>query len=34
VMRDLLWQREMTYATAEGDVERLYEIMKVRFDGM
>ena len=32
--RDLLWQREMAYATAEGDVGRLYEIMKVRFDGV
>ena len=28
-MRDTLWQREMAYATAEGDVGRVYEIMKV-----
>jgi hypothetical protein len=27
-MRDTLWQREMAYATAEGDVGRVYEIMK------
>ena len=29
LMRDFLLQREMAYATAEGDVGRVYEIMKV-----
>jgi hypothetical protein len=25
----MLWQREMAYATAEGDVDRVYEMVKV-----
>jgi hypothetical protein len=29
VMRDLIWQRELAYAVAEGDVGRVYEILKV-----
>lgn len=28
-MRDALMSREMSYAIAEGDVGRVYEIMKV-----
>jgi len=29
VMRDFIWQRELAYAVAEGDVGRVYEILKV-----
>lgn len=34
LIRDLMWSRECAYAVAEGDVGRLYEILKVKYTGL
>ena len=33
-MRDALMSREMSYAVAEGDMGRVYEILKVMFSSL